>query len=290
MKRFKKRGIKISILFLLVILLIQLMGCTKPALSTDTDTTQGQEASPTTAPQTAEPTTFTEPTTSTELPATTEPPATEPVNTDAEQNEDPYREVYQALLDNHKDEIHGSLWLPGGGVLFMMDTPDETGTDPEATTLEMYQVTMSKGRPDVRQLRLTGAIEGKVPIFYDEDWEDRYTGEDHYTLTSYDSGFVPLEGQEGSLLLIEVFPNRVRDTAYEASEFFEIKPEDNLGTVPMEVFDADWNEGYPAWFFVLDPAEITEDYELRYGDFILTGMDILTDSWTIGDAPQFPRF
>lgn len=206
------------------------------------------------------------------------------------QSADPNREVYEIFLEHHKEEIIAYIWLPGGGILMMMETPAEAGAEPEAGNIVMYQITAQGRNPNVQELRLTGPIAGKVPIFFDEDWRDRYEDENHQIITSYDSGFVQMEGQNGDLLLIEVFPNRVRGIPYEDSEFYGIKPEDTFGTKPMEVLTPNWNEGYPAWFFVLEPQSITPDYELRYGAYILTGEDILMRTWKIGEAWQFPVF
>ena len=172
----------------------------------------------------------------------------------------------------------------------MMKTLDEEGPDTETEAVVMIQIMIKGAHPDVRQLRLTGPIGGKVPIFYDEDWKDRYEDENHEIVTSYDSGFVQIDGQDGDLLLIEVFPNRVRGVSYMESEFYGMKPGDTLDTVPMEVLTSEWNEGYPAWFFVIDPKYITADYELHYGAYVLTGTDILEKTWTIGEATQFPVF
>lgn len=199
-------------------------------------------------------------------------------------------DILETYINRHQDEILSYLWIPGGGVLLMMKTPSEGGTDAEAQTAEMYQIMIKGEHPDVRQLRLTGPVAGKVPIFYDEDWVDRYEDENHQIITSYDSGFVSMDGQNENLLLIEVFPNRVNGVSYADSEFYGIKPWDSLDTVPMEVYTPEWNEGYPAWFFVIDPKGITADYEMHYGAFALTGTDILTGTWTIGEAPQFPVF
>ena len=134
-----------------------------------------------------------------------------------------------------------------------------------------------------------GFVKGKVPIFYDEDWQDRLSDENHEILTRYESGFQHFQQNDGTeLVLIAVFPNRVTGVEYEHSEFYQLEPYDTLGTVPMTVQAAEWNEGYPAWFFVVEEANVDESYELHYDDFVLTGEDILANTWKIGEAEPMP--
>ena len=87
-------------------------------------------------------------------------------------------------------------------------------------------------------------------------------------------------------MLICVLPNREQtDTDYQHSELYGLVPTDTLNSSPMEAMKSDWNDGFPTWFFVIEADQITEDYALQYGDFVLTGKDLLTNTWTIGNAP-----
>lgn len=56
-------------------------------------------------------------------------------------------------------------------------------------------------------------------------------------------------------------------------------PFDTLSTVAIEVPGEDTTKGYPAWYFVIPRSEITSDYRLYYGDYVLTGDDLLHFRW-----------
>ena len=201
---------------------------------------------------------------------------------------DSYKKVYAQLLENHTDDCYGYTYLPKGGMLIMLYNPVNP-YETDEMYLELLQIEITDGKVNGNGFMYLGYVKGKVPIFYDEDWQDRLSDESHETLTRYESGFQHFQQNDGTeLVLIAVFPNRVTGVEYERSEFYQLKPYDTLGTVPMTVQAPEWNDGYPAWFFVVEEANVDDSYELHYDGFVLSGTDIHSNTWRIGKAEPMP--
>jgi hypothetical protein len=57
-------------------------------------------------------------------------------------------------------------------------------------------------------------------------------------------------------------------------------PYDNLNTEPLIIQDKDYQGNCPVWIFDLSAESVDENYELHYGDYVLTGKDLMSGSWT----------
>ena len=64
----------------------------------------------------------------------------------------------------------------------------------------------------------------------------------------------------------------------------KLLPKDTLGTKALRFQQNDWHNGYPLWIFAIPLDQIDESYELCFGDYVLTGNDILNHTWHIGNA------
>ena len=75
---------------------------------------------------------------------------------------------------------------------------------------------------------------------------------------------------------------------YEESEWYEQIPTDSLGSEPLMIQHPRWRDNYPVWVFAIPEDRIDESYELHYVDYVLTGSDLLNNTWQNGDAPIKP--
>ena len=118
-----------------------------------------------------------------------------------------------------------------------------------------------------------------VNIFYDADWQTKHC--------NYLSQYIIVEadGHKDALIFVMQNFDYEHKTAYEASPMYGIKPYDTLGTEPLTVHDPNWYKDYPMWVFDVPMEEIDETYALTYGDWVLTGEDIMNHTWQNGDAP-----
>lgn len=64
------------------------------------------------------------------------------------------------------------------------------------------------------------------------------------------------------------------DVPYEESSWYGITPYDSLGTEPILLCDEDILGGYPNWIFCTTKEDLPEDYELHYGDLVVTYDDL----------------
>ena len=115
-------------------------------------------------------------------------------------------------------------------------------------------------------------------IFYREDWE-RQNGIIYPSSFQYYTN--PLN--EKVDVLIAVGQNYEIDQSYPEAED-GLTPEDTLGTKPLKYQQKSWNNGYPLWVFAIPLDKVDESYALRFGEYVLTGNDILDHSWKIGNA------
>lgn len=226
------------------------------------------------------------------------------------------REFYQYYLDKYEDYIYDSRELSGGGLLLVKNANLEAGqklsvfdTEEFHYFLNRLEACVKNGKPQVNTESIQWADEspdsdlGKEPvwIFYESQVED--SGGDNFfdskNAVYYDSHFFLLEGNLGRDVVVIVTPPMGRQlSSYSESSLYGITPYDSLGTMPMKVVDERtglhpgelWHFGYPVWIFVVPEKEITESYELRYGDNCLTGRDIISGTWSIDGchAPSRP--
>lgn len=116
-------------------------------------------------------------------------------------------------------------------------------------------------------------------IFYREDWEQQQDIE-------YPSSFQYYQNPENDKIdvLIAVGQNYEEQEKYTESDNDKLLPKDTLGTKALRFQQNDWHNGYPLWIFAIPLDQIDESYELCFGDYVLTGNDILNHTWHIGNA------
>lgn len=230
--------------------------------------------------------------------------------------EDPMvQEFYQYYLEKYEDSIYDSRELSSGGLLLVKNAELEPGQrlsvfDAEELHyfLSRLEVWVENGKPQVNTESIQWADEwpdrdlGKEPvwIFYEPQAEvlEEDNGSDSDNTVYYDSHFFLLDGEQGRDVVIVVTPPMSRQlSAYSESSWYGITPFDSLDTVPMKVSDERtglhstelWHFGYPVWIFVVPEKDINETYELRYGDYVLTGTDILAGVWYNNGLPAQSR-
>lgn len=115
-------------------------------------------------------------------------------------------------------------------------------------------------------------------IFYREDWE-KHSGIVYPSSFQYYTN--PLNDKVD--ILIAVGQNYEDNQSFSDAED-GLAPEDTLGTKALKYQQKGWNNGYPLWIFAIPLEKIEESYELHFGDYVLTGNDILNHSWKIGNA------
>ena len=81
-------------------------------------------------------------------------------------------------------------------------------------------------------------------------------------------------------VIILITPAKVFYEPYEESEWYGVEPADSLQTKPFRIQDPDWYEGFPVWIFDVPLDQITPEYSLTFGHFLLTGEEILNKTWT----------
>ena len=208
--------------------------------------------------------------------------------TEATEGQKPSAPDWNKVIQEKQDEIAAWSYMPDGGLLtlYNMDrfVEEEYGPYEGEPFYSLLQMEIVNGKLKITELFLVGPDEDMTAIFYDEDWETNLMWK------SYLSSFRRLKDPSGeeSMVLIVVTPNRVIGQSYQESEYYQVEPSDSLNSTPLKVHQEDYMLGDPFWFYVIPIEKITEDYELRYGEFVLTGTDILTNSWSIGDAPVMP--
>ena len=114
------------------------------------------------------------------------------------------------------------------------------------------------------------------PIFYDDVWQ--------YTPSSV----TKLETNHGTEAIIFIVPpvedvSAIYHKAYtENTKFCGIVPYDTMGNEFIAYYPttAAFPQGtYPMWMMILSCEDLPEDYELHYGDFVLTAQDIQKGTW-----------
>lgn len=208
------------------------------------------------------------------------------------ETEDIFYDVGNRYMKEHAGEIYGSWWLPSGGILLANPAPERSNDS--FTFMEWVVLDYLDGeiKTDIwsNRLQVCGYKEGAIHIFYDEDWEARIFDDKTLDCTYYDSCFFWHTGYKGTEAIIIVIPNvhvnlMGLTVPYEKSEFYQQVPTDSLDTVPIEILYPGYNYDYPVWIFAIDEKKIDKSYEMHYLDYVLTGGDILSNTWSIGNAP-----
>lgn len=117
-----------------------------------------------------------------------------------------------------------------------------------------------------------------VTIFYDSDW--------YLWQKIYGSKIEYTDLFEGACAVIYIQPNYdVTEKDYRESEFYGAEPWSNANLSPMLVQTSRWEGGFPTWVYFVPLNQIDADLQVHFGDWVLTGEDILTRSWHNGSAP-----
>lgn len=119
-------------------------------------------------------------------------------------------------------------------------------------------------------------------IFYDADWKERL-GKYHSLLYLSSVSLITIQGKKDYLIFVS--HNYDPDNEFCSRNYDGALPSDTLGTEPYVIQDDRFNNGFPLWIFDLAEAELTDDYELHFEDFVLTAADLRSKSWRNGDAP-----
>ena len=165
--------------------------------------------------------------------------------------------------------------LPSGAVFAFWDQ----GYDPTFNEHQIGNVAIQAVDGEL-QYKMVFLYDDNVEtrIFYREDWE-RQNGIIYPSSFQYYTN--PLN--EKVDVLIAVGQNYEIDQSYPEAED-GLTPEDTLGTKPLKFQQKSWNNGYPLWVFAIPLEKIDESYALRFGEYVLTGNDILDHTWKIGGA------
>lgn len=125
-----------------------------------------------------------------------------------------------------------------------------------------------------------GEIDSEEEVFRQNDAVDIfYMKEEGNSFSS----FVVYKGYIGTDYLIFVTPDMHYGWTYETSPDRDYVPYDTLNTKPLMIQDEEYQSNCPVWIFDLAAASINEKYELHYGDYVLTGKDLMSRSW---DPPE----
>ena len=252
------------------------------------------------------------------LTACTTPGSSEMIIVDPQATEEQsVMDYYEEYLKQQEDKVLSSLKLPSGGILIVQELGDGTGKgnldSRDAFTGENLNYSLARidawqinGKLKLDTTVIPWAEEvdevdlDPVWIFYGENEIDSvplqeildYPSEhldafDNYT--DYYSHYFFLDGRFGrDVVIIVIPPMMVTLPSYSDCPQYGIEPYDNLDSVPMKVLDKTsagkyidlWNCGYPIWIFVIPEQRIDDNYELHYGDLVLTGKDIQSGIWS----------
>ena len=154
------------------------------------------------------------------------------------------------------------LKLHGGGYLVVFDITQDW-FDSKSFSYNLY--TIKDGELDVEEeiFRQNNSI----VIFY-------------YDLTGGFSVFVPYEGFKGTDYLVYVCPDMSFGRTFETTPDRDYVPFDTLDTKPLMIQDENYQGNCPVWIFDVPAQSVDESYELHYGDFVLTGSDLMSNSWS----------
>ena len=165
-----------------------------------------------------------------------------------------------------EENFIAKLMLHGGGYLVVSDATEDWFGEKEFS----YDIlSIFDGKLDIEEevFRQKDAVD----IFYMQEEGSGF------------SAFLLYKGYKGTDYLVFVTPDMHYGWTYETSPDREYVPYDTLNTKPLMIQDAEYQSNCPVWIFDLAAASVNEKYELHYGDYVLTGKDLMSGSW---DPPE----
>ena len=187
------------------------------------------------------------------------------------------------------DRLFAEKKLPSGGYLVIQREPADFGpTEPNRISLGFQQHTYRRtltGYKAVSKYLDIMCVSEATPIFFKSGWDEPWNNPEAENMTIC-SFFTELKGYKGSDIVIYVSANRTDDDFYESSEWYKVIPSDSLSNKPLLIHDIDWEHNFPAWIFVVPKDKLDGTYELHYGEYVLTGNDILSGTWTPQDQSE----
>lgn len=213
-------------------------------------------------------------------------------------------DYYQGYQKHYSDQIYTSMMLPSGGLLCVQDFDSETWHPFDGRELH-YLLGRIEAWKEGNQMKTEATaipwadevdedVFDSTWIFYAQDNKDQ----DDFDYVYYDSRFFFLDGRLGRDLFVIVTPAmKYKLPPYAESLQYGIEPYDSLSTKPIKVVDDAsaeqytdlWHYGYPVWIFVIPEEKIDDTYELHYGDYVLTGKDIQSGTWSNGGVTNPER-
>lgn len=213
-------------------------------------------------------------------------------------------DFYQRYLEENANNIYSSTMLSSGGILVVQNFELNSGVSYSFDSDELHYLLFRIEAWDENknimwnttplQWADTGEVDGYHPtwIFYaaKNAKYDENSYENMKEYTYYDSHFFFLDGKLGRDLVVIVTPAMKSFLCpYSESPQYGIEPYDTLESIPMKIIDDTasvsysglWHYGYPIWVFTIPEKQIDDSYELHFGDYVLTGKDIKTGTWSI---------
>lgn len=216
------------------------------------------------------------------------------------------RLFYQMIEEKWADRLFGQLDLSGGGKLYVLNAEleeDEKVYIFDSDKLHLLVIwgdCWMEGKEVVtkngaytwlgRQINSESTDDTNVPIFWKSDTygTQNVAEEDNPNF----SNFFYIDGRLGRDVIVIVTPACTEEpTPYSGCAEFGIEPYDSINSVSMKVVDNTpgkaynelWHYGYPVWVFAIPYSEIDDSYELHFGDYVLTGKDIKSGTWSPED-------
>ncbi len=213
---------------------------------------------------------------------------------------------FQQIEEKWKDVILGQLDLSCGGKLYVRNGEVEGDEkvyifDSDKLHLFMQWVDCWMERGEVAakgeiytwlgtQIDAESTDDTSVPIFWKPDTYGIQNVEEYFNPNF--SNFFYINGRLGREVIIVVTPACTKEPApYSECAEFGIEPYDSLNSAPIKILDETtgkaynelWHYGYPVWVFAVPYSEIDRSYELHFGDYVLTGKDIKSGTWSPGN-------
>ena len=212
---------------------------------------------------------------------------TEPVLPSNGSDVDLYKEQIQEIIDINSEPAagyRGHCWLPSGGAILFLVTNITVDNQDYDITWGCF-LDIEQGQLAVSDFLTPSKNDNRIPIFRNEDAPNtQHITKSESELEEYHSFFLWHHGQFGNDAVIFVTPEinmQNQNMKYEDSPFYQVFPYDSLGTEYVELEHPGWLNDCPGWVFVIPEDEITEDYELKYMDYVLTGADLKNNTWSM---------
>ena len=159
------------------------------------------------------------------------------------------------------DHYISKMKLHAGGYLLITDeSPKDNPYDFKFIMFSIFTIKNGEITVDDEPL-FEEDIEGSVRIFV----ENRDASNWLYLYKGY----------KGTDIILYIMPDFGSGKSFDESSQRSWTPYDNLDSQPFFFQDMKYHDNYPAWIFDIPLDQIKKDYELRYGDYLLTGQEIL---------------